>query len=236
MTHDLNANTVDHAVAIAKGALGSVPIAGPFLAELLTTVVPRQRMDRMADYARKLSEDLRRLDEAALRQKLSDENCTDLLEEGMLDAVRAVSEERRSYIARLVSSSLTDEQVSLIESKHLLRILGQINDIEVIWLRYCDYPLLNGDDEFRAKHAAILEPVRATFGAGLDVIDKEALQLNYVERLVSLGLLRRPLKVDTKTKLPVFDPSSKEWRTEGRRTTPLGKLLLRKIGFAASDV
>jgi len=206
------------------------------LAELLTTVVPRQRMDRMTDFARKLSADLRTLDEAVLRQKLSDENCTDLLEEGMLDAVRAVSEERRAYIARLVSSGLTDEQISLVESKHLLRLLGQINDIEVIWLRYYEHELRDGDDEFRAKHAAILEPIRATFGAGLDVIDKQALQLNYVERLISLGLLSRPLQVDTQTKMPVFDSSSKEWRTEGRRTTPLGKLLLRKIGIAASNV
>lgn len=235
MTDEISSNATDYAVAVAKSALGAVPIAGPFLAELAGTVIPRQRADRLADFARGLASSLDAIDKDVRRAKLTNENFTDLLEEGAREAVRAVSAERREYVAQLVSSGLTEDKVSYVESKHLLRLLSQLNDIEIIWLRFYDYPLMNGDDEFRTKHASILNPISATLGSGPDVIDQEALQKNYVEHLVSLGLLLRPLKVDSKTRQPIFDPHRGEWQCQSRRTSPLGKLLLRQIGIAYRD-
>lgn len=232
MTDEISSNATDYAVALAKSALGAVPIVGPFLAELAGTVIPRQRADRLADFARGLACTLGAIDEDVRRAKLANENFTDLLEQGALEAVRAVSADRRAYVAQLVSSGLTEEKVSYVESKHLLRLLSQLNDIEIIWLRFYDYPLMNGDDEFRNKHAAILEPVSAMLGSRPDVIDQEALQQNYVEHLVSLGLLVRPLKVDSKTRQPIFDAHRGEWQSQSRRTSPLGRLLLRQIGIS----
>lgn len=232
MSDQISSNATDYAVALAKSALGAVPIAGPFLAELAGTVIPRQRADRLADFARGLADSMKTMDQAVLRAKLGNENFTDLLEEGAREAVRAVSAERRQYVAELVSSGLDEERVSYVESKHLLRLLSQLNDIEIIWLRFYDYPLMNGDDEFRAKHAAILKPITATIGCGPDVIDQEALQQNYVEHLVSLGLLRRPIKIDSKTRQPIFDFHHGDWQYQSRRTSPLGRLLLRQIGIA----
>lgn len=235
MDHVLDHNATDHAVALSKAALGMIPIAGPFLAELAGTVIPRQRADRLADYARGLADELAAIDQQLLRSKLNNENFTDLLEEGAREAVQSTSVERRAYIAKLISFGLTEDKITHVESKHLLRLLSQLNDIEIIWLRFYDYPIISGDGEFRKRHESVLEPVRATLGSGPDVVDKEALQQNYVERLVSLGLLNRPLLVDSKTRLPVFDPQRGEWKTQGRRTTPLGRLLLRHIGIAARD-
>jgi hypothetical protein len=236
MSDRLDSSPTDHAVSLVKAALGMVPVAGPFLAELAGTVIPRQRADRLADFARLLAGDLKKLEQQVLRSKLQDEHFTDLLEQGTREALSAVSAERREYIANLISSGLTEDRVSYVESKHLLRLLGQLNDIEIIWLRFYNYPLLNGDDEFRSKHAAILQPVRATLASGPDEIDKQALQQNYVEHLVSLGLLARPLRVDQKTRQPIFDPHERDWKTDGRRTTPLGRLLLRQIGQSASEI
>lgn len=231
MSDKISSNATDYAVALTKSALGVIPIAGSFLAELVGTVIPRQRTDRLADYARGLASKLAAIDQDVLRAKLVNENFTDLLEEGAREALRAVSAERREYVAQLVSSGLTEEKVSYVESKHLLRLLSQLNDIEIIWLRFYDYALLNGDNEFREKHAAILKPITATLGSGSDVIDQEALQQNYVEHLVSLGLLLRPLKVDSKTRQPIFDAHRGEWQCQSRRTSPLGKLLLCQIGI-----
>ncbi|PKO39661.1 MAG: hypothetical protein CVU30_18220 [Betaproteobacteria bacterium HGW-Betaproteobacteria-3] len=212
-----------------------VPIAGPFLAELAGTVIPRQRADRLADFARALADDMQKLRAEVLQSKLEDEHFTDLLEEGTREALSAVSPERRHYIASLISNGLTEDRVTYVESKHLLRLLSQLNDIEIIWLRFYDYPMLAGDEEFRERHAAILRPVQATLASGPDEIDKQALQQNYVEHLVSLGLLARPLFVDPKTRQPIYDPMARSWKTEGRRTTPLGKLLLRQIGHSAPE-
>lgn len=232
MSDTISTNATDYAVTLAKSALGMVPIAGSFLAELAGTVIPRQRADRLADFARGLASKLGVIEQDVLRAKLIDENFTDLLEEGAREAVRAVSVERREYVAQLISSGLTEVRVSYVESKHLLRLLSQLNDIEIIWLRYYDYPLLSGDNEFREKHAAILTPISTKIGSGPDVIDKEALQQNYVEHLVSLGMIVRPFKVDSLTGQPVFDIHRGEWQSQGRRTSPLGKLLLRQIGIA----
>jgi len=227
----LEQNSTDYFVSLAKAGLGAVPVAGSLLAELAGTVIPNQRIDRLVDFARKLEGRIGTLDRATLRTKLTDENFTDLLEETARHAARAVTDERREYLASLLSSGITDDRISFIETKHLLRILGEINDIEVIWLRFYLHPVIGGDTEFRTKHAAVLEPVTAAIGSDQSEIDRHALQENYQEHLVSLGLLRRPLLIDFKTAAPTFDKFSGDWKRRPHELTPLGRLLLRYIGF-----
>ena len=224
-------NSTDYVVAAAKAVLGMVPFAGSILTELAGTIIPKQRLDRLADFALKLESKLSEIDKETIRAKLTDENFTDLLEETARHAASAISVERREYLASMLSAGVSEERVSFIETKHLLRILGQINDIEVIWLRYYMHPLIGGDDEFREKHASILEPVIAHIGSDEATIDKRALQENYVEHLVSLGLMERPLQVDSRTGLPSFDRHTGTWKVHSRQVTTLGRLLLRYIGL-----
>lgn len=231
MSDALNQNATDYVVATAKAVLGMVPFAGSLLAELAGSIIPKQRMDRLVDFARELEVKIGALDQEAVRSKLTDENFTDLLEESARQAAQAVTQERRQYLASLLASGVTATHVSYVESKHLLRILSQINDIEVIWLRFYHYPYLSGDDEFRTKHAAVLKPVRATIGSDQATLDQHALQENYTEHLISLGLLTRPLQIDSKTGYPIFDKFTKNWKTQGTQTTPLGRLLVRYIGL-----
>ena len=231
MTDKLETNSTDYIVATAKAVLGMVPFAGSLLAELAGTIIPKQRLDRLSHFARELEQRVGSLDQSAVRAKLTDENFTDLLEETARHAARAVTEERREYLASLLANGVSEERVSFIESKHLLRILGEINEIEIVWLRFHLFPYMNGDDEFRAKHGTILEPVAAHLGSDQITLDRNALQKNYLQHLVSLGLLERPLYVDSKTNLPVFDKMSRDWRRQSHNVTPLGRLLLRHIGL-----
>jgi hypothetical protein len=231
MSDPLAQNSTDYVVATAKAMLGMVPFAGSLLAELAGTVIPRQRLDRLVAFSQKLEDRIGQLDKESIRSKLTDENFTDLFEETARQAAQAVTEERKEYLASLLARGLTDTHVSFIESKHLLRILSQINDIEAIWLRFYHYPFISGDDEFRSKHAAVLEPVAASLSSDQETLDRSALQENYTEHLISLGLLRRPLYFDSKTGQPVFDKARRSWRTDGAQTTPLGRLLLRYIGL-----
>jgi hypothetical protein len=231
MTNKLDQNSTDYVVAAAKAALGMVPFAGSLLAELAGSVIPKQRIDRLAGFAAALESKVGELHRDAVRAKLTDANFTDLLEETARHAARAVTEERREYLASLFAAGISEERVSFVESKHLLRILGELNDIEIVWLRYHLYPLLNEDTKFRSKHAHILEPVATTLNSDQEEIDKEALQNNYLEHLVSIGLLRRPLYIDSKTHGPVVHQATKNWRTQRAEVTPLGRLLLRHIGL-----
>lgn len=231
MSKDLEQNTTDYVVATAKAVLGMVPFAGSLLTELAGTIIPKQRLDRLADFATKLEIRLENQDKDTIRAKLADENFTDLIEETARHAVRAVTEERRIYLSSLLATGVSEDRISFVETKHLLRILGEINDIEVIWLRFYLHPVINGDHEFRNKHASVLEPVRASLGSDQATLDRHALQRNYVQHLVSLGLLERPLEVDSKTGYPTYDKLSRDWKTRGHQLTPLGRLLLRHIGF-----
>jgi hypothetical protein len=232
---DVKQNATDYVVSTAKAVLGMVPFAGSLLAELAGTIIPRQRLDRLSDFASRLETKVNDLDKAAVISKLADENFTDLLEETIRFAVTAVTEDRREYLATLLAAGIAEDRVSYIETKHLLRILGQINDIEVVWLRYYSFPLVQGDEVFRNRHAKTIETVIVTLGSDGIAIDKQALQRNYVQHLVSLGLLERPMIVDLATGLPQFDISTGAWKTRSHQVTPLGRLLLRHIGLNIPD-
>jgi hypothetical protein len=233
VTDGLNSNTRDHLVSVLKGALGEIPLGGSLLAELASVIVPQQRIDRLVDFVRHLDARIASVDQEAAWAKLADENFADLFEETALEAVRAVTEKRREYLAATLAAGLHDALISFVERKHLLRILGQINDIEVIHLRaYVTPQYLDSDvDEFRKMHKEVLKPIPTHDQSTDDEHNKRAFQVNYLDHLESLGLIDRPLKIDSRTKQPVYDSNARTWSTETPRVTRLGKLLLTSIGF-----
>jgi hypothetical protein len=233
--NQLSPQATDYVSAAARAVLGMVPFAGSLLAELAGTIIPNQRIDRIAKFAETLEHKLSGLEQDFVRSQLTNENFTDLLEEGMRQAARSLTDERREYIANLIANSLSSEDIEYIESKHLLRILEEINDIEIIWLRFYLEPVLDGDEAFRTKHASILEPVMATMADPPKVHDKEALQTSYQERLVQLGLLRHCYSTDFKTKMPEFDSFTGALKIRGYEISLLGRLLLKHIGLAKDE-
>ena len=94
----LQSNTSDYVTSAAKAALGTVPFIGSFLAELAGTVIPNQRIDRIVKFAQTLERRLSNLEEEFIRAQLSDEQFTDLLEEGLRQSARSLTDERRDCI------------------------------------------------------------------------------------------------------------------------------------------
>lgn len=229
---DLNPQVVDYVSAAARATLGMVPFAGTLLAELAGTIIPNQRIDRIAKFAKTLENKLSNLKQDFVRSQLTNENFTDLLEEGLRQAARSLSDERREYIASLITNSLSLEHIELVESKHLLRILGETNDIEIIWLRFYLEPVLDGDESFRTKHVNILEPIMATINDQPEAHEKQALQESYKEHLTQLGLLQREYNIDPGVRLPQLDIFTGSLETRGYKISPLGRLLLKDIGLA----
>lgn len=211
--NEISTRPVDHVTSVVKGVVGAVPIVGPFFAEVVGTLVPNQRVDRIADFAQKLHDRIENLEDDTLRSRITDENFTDLLEESLQQAARSTSDERREYIANLVASGINDDDIDYIENKHLLRILGELNDIEVIWLiAYARGFYLGTRSEFQARHANVLAPTATHLGSSQPERDKEALQQSYKLHLERLGLLRP----NRNTKYEI---------------APLGRLLVRQIGM-----
>ena len=66
MSKDLEQNSTDYVVATAKAVLGMVPFAGSLLTELAGTIIPKQRLDRLADFAGKLEKRFENLDKETI--------------------------------------------------------------------------------------------------------------------------------------------------------------------------
>jgi hypothetical protein len=207
----LDMQTVDYVATAAKAALGAVPFVGSVLAELAGIVIPNQRIDRIVKYATALETKICHLEQSTIREQLNDETFTDLMEEGLRQAARSLSDERREYIATLISNSLTSSDIKYLESKHLLKLLDELNDIEIIWLRYYIVSTINGDNEFRDNHSEIFKPVTRAIGTPQNIRDKGTIRDSYKDHLARQGLLEK----DNKT----------------YKITSLGRLLLREIGL-----
>lgn len=230
----LNSQSSDYVTSAAKALLGTVPFVGSLLVEVAGTIIPNQRIDRIVKFAQILEEKLSKTNQNILRLQLTNENFTDLLEEGLRQSARSLSDDRRRYLASVIANSISSKDIEFIESKHLLRILGEINDIEVIWLRACLIPTYGGDEEFRERHKNILKSIGATLGASQNILDKSTLQKSYEEHLTQLGLLKHRYQINNRTNQPEFDTFTGGLKVSGYEITLLGKLLLRQIDLSES--
>lgn len=227
---DLNNQAVDYVTIAAKGCLSAVPFVGSLLAELAGTTIPNQRIERITKFAQELETRLGQLERTSLQARIVTPEGADLLEEAMRQAASSLSDERRGYIAGLIENGLAISDINVQESKHLLRILGELSDVEIIWLRFYADATIGGDEDFREKHAAVLEIEPAYMGSPQPVHDKNSLAKSYKLHLARLGLLQENLAIDQKTKLLKIDSQG---RTEIKSysLTSLGRLLLRSIGL-----
>ena len=166
------------------------PHRRPIPLEVAGVIIPNQRTDRLAKFAQQLAERLGDVEEDLLKSQLTDENFTELVEESIRQASRSTSDERRDYIASMLANGINREDVDYIETKHLLKVLGEINDIEVVWLcAYYEWSWGGRDSEFLQTHAETLTPVSATSSSTPQELDKAAMQDSYMLHMERLGLL-----------------------------------------------
>ena len=210
---NLGNDTVDHIVTTLKGSLGAIPYAGPILAELVGTTIPNQRLDRLVDYAHKLGSKLENVEEQLLTSKISKPEFADLLEESLQQSTRSLTDDRREQIANLVTHGITQDEIDEIQSKHFLRILGELNDIEIVLLishSLLDRGLSATESEFLAKNGHLAYLVGTDSGSSQAELDQASVQNSYHIHLEGLGLLQG--SVDTSFNI-----------------TPIGHLLVRLI-------
>lgn len=227
--NDLANNKTDCIVTSLKLAAEAVPYIGSALAEIIGTTIPNQRIDRIVKYAEALSAKIKSIDVKmeALETKIHShqkEYFVDLLEESLKQAAKSITDKRRQYISSIIVNGISSDKVEFIESKQLLKILGELNDIEIIWLRNYMVEGIGMDKAFYTKHEDVLNP------SGAPEFDKNILQQNYKDHLVQLNLLERKHKVDGKTKQLEVDRNGL-LQISGYKITQLGRLLLKHIGL-----
>ncbi|MFP4437330.1 MAG: hypothetical protein ACLFVO_08790 [Chloroflexaceae bacterium] len=214
----------------SKGALGALPIVGPLAAEIIGTLIPDQRIDRIARFLHALEQRLTEVEQRILNQRVREGHTEfiDLFEDGMYHAARALNQERIEYIASLIKNSLSDEDVEYVYYKQLLMLLSEINEIEVLILKYHSLTP-EQTDKFRKSHEDVLKHPVVVFGTPQENIDKNTVHSSFEHHLVRLGLLQVKFKKPKKGELPTFDEKTGMIAAKGFQITPLGRLLLRHI-------
>lgn len=231
--NNLNTNFLDTRVATYKAVVGLVPGFGSILSEIVGAIIPDQRMDRLVKYIKILDEKVQQIDSEFLEIVRTNEAVIDLIEEGFVQASRSLTNERREYISNLVCNGISDEVKNISDSKYVLKLLGELNEQEVIWLRSFLDPIIGGDQEFRRKHENVLEPIKAYIGVDDSILEQKDIQESYKLHLERLGLVQSIYRVDSKTKLPKFNNRGVP-EISYRLITPLGKLMLKRIGLLDS--
>ena len=155
--------TSDEMVSLGKAGVSFIPILGPIAAEIIGNLIPNQRIDRIASLLKTLESKIDDNERVKVEKRMLDEKSVDLMEDGFLQATRALSEERIAYIASLLKNSLMDEDLEHIAYKKLLSLLGELNDLEVLILK--SYAVSLADrDKFRQKHQGVPEFTTCLFG------------------------------------------------------------------------
>jgi hypothetical protein len=229
----LRTNAADIKTALVKGISGAAPIIGPMLAEALGSIIPDQKINRMVTFVEILEMKVKHLEENVLRNKIFTEEFTDLFEDALNQASRAISTERKEYIATLLKNGLSNDDLNHIDQKKLLSILNELNDAEVIILKF--HTLIGARQrEFVGQHPAVFDFQPPTLGAGQEAIDKATMRETYTQNLIKVGLLQSKFQAVRKGDLPEFDDRTGRMKSWGVDVTSLGRLLLHKLDILES--
>jgi hypothetical protein len=222
----------DTGSAIFKGAIGAIPVAGSILAEIVGQIIPEQRMERLEVYARYLND---RLDGMNVeRTNMLMPESIELFEEGAIQSAHALSDQRREHIARLVAQGMTGDEKQKIEAKRLLNLLGQLEDDQIIIL--ASHLQKNKTDfAFRRKHATLLAEHHSHINSSNDERAINTISKLATDHLIMLGLLKGHFEEPKKGEMPSFDRSTGMLKIRSYFVSPLGRVLLNRLGLADMD-
>lgn len=220
----------DIVTIIGKGFLGAIPFVGPLVAEVVGAIIPNQRIDRIESLLKLLESKIPEEDKPKIKQRIISKESIDLIEDSFIQASRALSEERKEYIASLLKNSLINDDLKHIEYKRLLSILCELNDLQILILKLKS---LEGKQpkhaEFWDTHKNALTTPLALASSSQTEIDKYTIYITHEFHLANLGLLRGIFNVPKKGELPEFDENTGMIKSRRYEITNLGRLLLRCI-------
>ena len=190
--NELSVNNTDRLTIGLKGLAGVAPFVGQLAGELIGNTIPNQRVDRIVEFVKELESRIAAVESCVDIDRSSDPEFADVMETAFFGAARALSEDRIRNLANLVATGIKADVLNYAETKHMLRLLEQLNDIEVILLRGMlpmdrgDYKL---DAEFQKRHSTIICDPAIDRSSTNEEADQAAIRESYLRHLVSLGLL-----------------------------------------------
>jgi hypothetical protein len=238
-TDHLSNRGIDYLVSALRSGIGILPIYGSFLAELVTVTIPNQRLDRIANYVRALAKRLARFEKSFLDEQAKRSDFCELVEESFHQAARSTTEERREYIANLIANGLREDQEDYLRSRFLLRILGQLNDAEILILHYYDLGNSPKAHEFAEEYPKLVPYAAEWPRSNSEQSDEKAIRQGYHHHLADLDLLKREYEtgrygiqtVDLADPRSAIEDLAKpgEVKLKGLTISDLGRVLLKFV-------
>lgn len=200
----------DRIAANTSLVAGVIPGFGGLISHAITQIIPDLKLDRIEQFLKYLDHNVSRIDSELkwVKGHLESEEGLDLFEDAVVQAGRAISDERKQRLASILSRSFSREDLKYAESKKILNLLRELTDQELIFMYYYSKPLTMGSkfhNDLTEQYPELLEPVSKSFDTPQKDIDRGALQDSYRNTLTRLGLL------------------------DEKRLSPLGKLVIRYI-------
>jgi hypothetical protein len=163
--------------------IANIPFLGQALAEIVTELVPNQRIERIEKYLVMLGEEIALLKIPNVEASIKGPENIDLIEDGAYQVVRALTEQRKRLIAKAVAKGIASEDQSKIREKRILKTLDDLDDQEVLILE------AYGSDFVQARLQEIMPPP-ASYADSLEKQEQSWFFDWAVERLQRLDLLR----------------------------------------------
>lgn len=188
----LDTNIRDRLISAAKSAVGALPFVGTLVGEVIDSVIPKLRIERIVGFLKHLDKRVSGLEEVErLRKNLESKEGLDIFEEGMIQASRAVSEERKERLAHIIAHALSGKKLKYAEARKLLNIYSELTDPEIIWLILYSLKPMCGKgphSDWVDKHPDVLKPISRLTGVSQEQHERGALQDSYKLTLSRLGL------------------------------------------------
>ncbi|WP_029582375.1 hypothetical protein [Bradyrhizobium sp. URHD0069] len=221
----LGAGGGDRTAAVIRSVISNIPIVGQALAEVITEIVPNQRIERVEKYLLYLSEEIDSLRIANVDAAMKKPENVDLIEDGAYQAVRALSDERKRYLARAVAQGIRSDEKDKLNEKRVLVLIGDLDDGDLLLL-----DAFASRNKGREKFAK-LRPAQPTINNQDPLVrERWGLYQASIDRLTRLSLLNKHVDLDSKTKLPSFDTFTGEPKGN-LEVTALGRLVLNRAGL-----
>jgi hypothetical protein len=222
----LGAGGGDRTAAVIRSVISNIPVVGQALAEIITELVPNQRIERVEKYLLYLGEEITSLKVENIDAAMKRPENVDLIEDGAYQAVRALTDERKRYLARAVALGICTEEKDKLNEKRILALIGDLDDGDLLLL-----------DAFASRNKGRekfekLRPEQPTINSRRPgAAERWGLYQASIARLERLSLLKKRLQLDNKTNFPEFDRRTGEPKGN-HEVTALGSLVLNRIGLA----
>lgn len=240
----LRQQAADYAAELLKAVTSPFDLVLPGSSKIVDFFIDQALPRREERFAQFLTELSRRL--KAIEERVG-ENCFGpwspekqaLFEDGARTATRSLSNERIEQVAGVVADGLSEDDAGVQRTRLLLDLISQLSDLDVIVL--ASKTELASDPEWSAKHGAALVAARiehpGNVSSHAEYVANQAAETEralvrglQIDRLVKLGLMAQAEQHYLDASRTLRGPPRIARRIDYPKITPLGLLVLQRLG------